>query len=120
MAMTTEEKSIYNKTYRDSHRAESKTWRDANISMKKMHNARNAAAKRGADSPLWNFQMAALQSDTCMACASDGPLTFDHIIPIKQGGTSDVWNLQMLCMPCNTAKGTDSTDYRHTLEKMAA
>ena len=108
------------KVYYDSHRAERKAYRDTRLSVTKIYNAQYSSARRGADSPLWNFQLAALQSDTCMACGFDSPLEFDHIIPIANGGTSDVWNLQMLCMPCNRAKGTDSTDYRHTLEKVAA
>ena len=129
------ERQAYSETYKAAHKAEIKAyylehrdimlaranrWRADNKESLKIYDARRGAALRGADSHIWNFQMAALQSDTCQACGSHEPLQFDHIIPITQGGTSDVWNLQMLCKSCNTSKGTGTTDYRHTLEKVAA
>ncbi|HQT89127.1 MAG TPA: DUF1376 domain-containing protein [Acidiphilium sp.] len=39
-------------------------------------------------------------------------LTKDHIVPIYQGGDDSIRNLQPFCRNCNSAKGSNSTDYR--------
>lgn len=48
----------------------------------------------------------------CLACGQCVPLTEDHIVPLVKGGTDDISNIQPLCRPCNSAKGTQTIDYR--------
>ena len=51
--------------------------------------------------------------DVCLRCRQKKPLTPDHVIPLGQeGATNTIDNIQPLCRPCNTRKGTKSTDYR--------
>jgi 5-methylcytosine-specific restriction endonuclease McrA len=50
----------------------------------------------------------------CLCCGKRRKLTADHVIPISKGGTSNIDNIQPLCGPCNSSKGTKSTDYRRT------
>lgn len=50
----------------------------------------------------------------CLACGQRVPLTEDHIVPLVKGGTDDISNIQPLCRPCNSAKGTQTIDYRPT------
>lgn len=52
----------------------------------------------------------------CLACGQRLPLTEDHIVPLVKGGTDDISNIQPLCRPCNSRKGTQTTDYRPTQE----
>jgi 5-methylcytosine-specific restriction endonuclease McrA len=49
----------------------------------------------------------------CLRCGCDGlKLTVDHVIPLSRGGSNRIANIQPLCGPCNSAKGTNSHDYR--------
>ena len=48
----------------------------------------------------------------CLCCGRRRRLTADHVVPVSKGGTSSVGNIQPLCGPCNSSKGTKSTDYR--------
>jgi hypothetical protein len=47
----------------------------------------------------------------CLACGAD-EVTKDHVVPVSCGGGNGIDNLQPLCRPCNSTKGTESTDYR--------
>ena len=48
----------------------------------------------------------------CLCCDKKRTLTPDHVVPVSKGGTSNIDNIQPLCGPCNSRKGTKSTDYR--------
>jgi len=48
----------------------------------------------------------------CLNCGKKRKLTADHVIPISKGGTSNIDNIQPLCGPCNSSKGTKTTDFR--------
>jgi len=48
----------------------------------------------------------------CLDCGKKRKLTADHVIPISKGGTSNIDNIQPLCGPCNSSKGTKTTDFR--------
>ncbi len=53
----------------------------------------------------------------CVRCSKketpERPLTADHVIPMSLGGARSIFNIQPLCLPCNQAKGSAVTDYRH-------
>jgi 5-methylcytosine-specific restriction endonuclease McrA len=62
---------------------------------------------------------------TCLRCGKQEPaieLTRDHVIPVFNGGSDDIANIQPLCRACNSAKGTQTIDYRPKLlhERRAA
>ena len=48
----------------------------------------------------------------CLCCNRRRKLTADHVIPVSKGGTSYISNIQPLCQPCNSSKGTKTTDFR--------
>ena len=50
----------------------------------------------------------------CLCCNKKRKLAADHVIPVSKGGTSNIENIQPLCGPCNSKKGTKTTDYRRT------
>jgi 5-methylcytosine-specific restriction endonuclease McrA len=52
-------------------------------------------------------------NNTCLCCECNTcKLTPDHVIPLAKGGSNTIDNIQPLCLPCNTKKGIDTTDYR--------
>ena len=48
----------------------------------------------------------------CLCCGRRRKLTADHVVPVSKGGSSNISNIQPLCGPCNSSKGTKSTDFR--------
>lgn len=79
---------------------------------------RRHARLRGSDGS-WTGQewrnLKAQYDYRCLCCGKREPeikLTFDHVIPISMGGPNTIANAQPLCRPCNSAKGTRTTDYR--------
>lgn len=52
------------------------------------------------------------QGGKCLRCGSPENLSMDHVIPLVKGGADDPSNIQILCRPCNSHKGTRTTDYR--------
>lgn len=73
-------------------------------------NARKNNKRRAAECPKWHYDLAKLTTKVCVKCGSDGPLQFDHIMPLALGGKSDFFNFQMLCADCNNKK---SATYAH-------
>ncbi len=60
----------------------------------------------------WNA-LVAVCGCVCVKCEKgDTALVKDHIIPLYQGGSDGIENIQPLCVPCNSGKGPDRTDYR--------
>jgi 5-methylcytosine-specific restriction endonuclease McrA len=55
-------------------------------------------------------------NNCCLCCGKKRKLTADHVIPVAKGGTSNIDNIQPLCGPCNSSKGTKTTDYRKDSE----
>lgn len=47
----------------------------------------------------------------CLVCGSSN-ITVDHVVPLDKQGSNSIDNLQPLCKPCNSSKGTKTTDYR--------
>ncbi len=43
---------------------------------------------------------------SCQYCGSDGPLTFDHVIPKSKGGKTCWENVVAACSSCNIKKGS--------------
>jgi 5-methylcytosine-specific restriction endonuclease McrA len=50
----------------------------------------------------------------CVCCGKKRKLTADHVLPVSKGGSSNISNIQPLCGPCNSSKGTKTTDFRST------
>lgn len=48
----------------------------------------------------------------CLCCGKKRKLTADHVVPVSKGGSSSISNIQPLCGPCNSSKGTKTTDFR--------
>jgi 5-methylcytosine-specific restriction endonuclease McrA len=49
----------------------------------------------------------------CLRCLrSELSLSRDHVLPVALGGGDEIGNIQPLCVPCNTAKGSDATDWK--------
>jgi 5-methylcytosine-specific restriction endonuclease McrA len=87
-------------------------WRAANPLKAAEQGNRRRARKQGATGTYTAEEFATLGS-TCLCCGrSDTPMTADHVIPLSKGGSNDIGNIQPLCRPCNSSKGTKSTDYR--------
>jgi 5-methylcytosine-specific restriction endonuclease McrA len=56
--------------------------------------------------------------NTCLCCGRSEPeieLTRDHVVALDAGGSDNIINLQPLCRACNSAKGTQTIDYRPRL-----
>jgi len=62
------------------------------------------------------LRVKAKQHYRCASCQQTeyqcGPLTKDHIIPLRLGGTDSISNIQALCKSCNSSKGIRIIDYR--------
>jgi 5-methylcytosine-specific restriction endonuclease McrA len=56
-----------------------------------------------------------LHGNKCLCCGKRRKLAADHVIPVSKGGSSNIENIQPLCQPCNSRKGTKTTDYRRSV-----
>lgn len=68
------------------------------------------AQKFGGDSRIvterdW-LRLVSRYGGRCAYCGGVGPLTQDHVIPLKRGGRHAIGNLLPACGPCNGSKGT--------------
>jgi 5-methylcytosine-specific restriction endonuclease McrA len=76
---------------------------------------RRYAKKRGAagshTEAEWK-QLCAAFGHRCVCCGEAKKLTRDHVIPLHRGGSNYISNIQPLCRSCNSAKWTQSTDFR--------
>lgn len=73
-----------------------------------------AARAKGTHTEAMWFSLVAAFDCRCVMCG-EAMLTRevqkDHIVPIYQGGSDGIENLQPLCLPCNTSKGPDNTNW---------
>ena len=72
-----------------------------------------ARAKGSHTADEWN-DLCQRMNWRCAMCGVYGSsvvLQKDHVTPIYQGGSDAIDNLQPLCLPCNTAKGPDATNW---------
>ena len=79
------------------------------------YQAKRRALKEGAGgnyTPEEFDELCELFGRVCLCCREEKPLTADHVVPLSKRGTNDIDNIQPLCGPCNSRKGTRSTDYR--------
>jgi len=136
-AANCEERKAYHRNYRQEHQAYfdaymrqfrlerpsyhreyMREWARANPDkIKEKDNARRAF-NMGAKGSFTAEEWVALKqryNHTCLRCGKREPeikLTADHVVPISRGGAGTIDNIQPLCRPCNTAKFTQTTDYR--------
>lgn len=93
-----------------------RAWRKAHPEGHAAHEQARRARKRASGGTYtareW-LALCATNGQRCLCCGqSDVKLTVDHVVPLSRGGTNDIANIQPLCGPCNSAKGTATTDYR--------
>jgi len=92
-----------------------RAWHQANPDKVKAIYSRRRTRKSKAGGSFTGYEWKQLvkhQNGRCLACGKKKKLTADHVIPVASGGTSNISNIQGLCQPCNSSKGTHTTDYR--------
>lgn len=90
-------------------------WYSANPEKAAEYHHRRRTRKTAAGGSFTAAEWKALvkhQNGRCLGCGKKEKLTADHIIPVEKGGSSNIDNIQGLCKPCNSRKGTKTTDYR--------
>lgn len=93
-------------------------WREKNKDKKTGYDRSRRARRhgsRGSHTPAQFRSLCESFGNVCVCCKQSKPLTEDHVIPLINGGTDFIENIQPLCGPCNSRKGTKSTDYRKVL-----
>lgn len=97
----------YTSKYQKNHRKQYSAYYNARMS-----------AKTKAGGAYTSAQWIALcdkYCNRCLCCGKKRKLTADHVVPVSKGGSSNISNIQPLCGPCNSSKGTRSTDYRRNI-----
>ena len=112
-------RSKYNKDNSEATRKSIKRWiqnhpeRYRDLGIAKSHKRRALKAGNGGSFTIEQWKtLCKFYGNKCLCCKRKRPLTVDHVIPISKGGTSNISNIQPLCKPCNSSKGTKTTDYR--------
>jgi 5-methylcytosine-specific restriction endonuclease McrA len=101
--------------YRLAHPECNSKWQKANPEKVKAASHRHRTRKTGAGGSYTITEWKALVKAAgyrCLCCTRRRPLTADHVIPVSKGGSSNIDNIQVLCQPCNSSKGTKTTDFR--------
>jgi 5-methylcytosine-specific restriction endonuclease McrA len=90
-------------------------WAKKNPDKRRAMRAKRRTAKTSAGGAYTSTQWIALcdkHGNVCLCCHKKKKLTGDHVMPVSKGGSSSISNIQPLCRPCNSRKGTRTTDYR--------
>ncbi len=96
-------------------KAQTSEWQKKNPDKRRTYKAKRRTAKSKAGGSFTAAQWLALCAKyhyRCVCCGKRRKLTTDHVIPVSKGGSSNIKNIQPLCLPCNSHKGTKTTDYR--------
>lgn len=105
----------YNKSHPEKHNEAASRYQKKNRSKYNAYFQKRRTAKTLAGGSFTAAEWSALCNKyhhKCLCCDKRRKLTADHIIPVSKGGTSDISNIQPLCQPCNSSKGTKTTDFR--------
>ncbi len=116
---TEEERKEYNAEYYKKHPEEYKRrlnkWRKENPdkAAAQVHKRRALRTKAGGSYTKEEWEaLKKKHKNKCLRCKKSKKLTPDHVVPISKDGSSNIENIQPLCQPCNSQKGSKSTDYR--------
>jgi 5-methylcytosine-specific restriction endonuclease McrA len=108
------EKHIINSMrYREKHLAKYKSYlyswnrenRDKKLVNAAAYRARKLNAPGDGVSTLEWADIVSSYDNRCAYCASKGPVTMDHIVPLSTGGRHAVDNVVPACHKCNCSKG---------------
>lgn len=105
----------YYKNNAEAVKARSAEWAKKNPDKRRAMKAKRRTAKTKAGGAYTSAQWIALcnkHHNRCVRCGKKRKLTSDHVVPVSKGGSSNISNIQPLCLPCNSHKGTKTTDYR--------
>jgi 5-methylcytosine-specific restriction endonuclease McrA len=99
----------------DKDRSKSSKWSRLNPEKCRVKKNRRRALLAGAKGQYTVEQftvLCELYGNKCLCCGLSRELTADHVVPLCNGGANSIHNIQPLCLPCNSKKGTRSTDHR--------
>jgi 5-methylcytosine-specific restriction endonuclease McrA len=109
----------HQRAHPEKQRERERKWIKANPDKKRAAVHRRRAREQAAEGSFTDAEWSALKAfynHACLCCGKREPeirLTVDHVIPLEKGGSNFISNIQPLCASCNSAKGANSTDYRH-------
>jgi 5-methylcytosine-specific restriction endonuclease McrA len=99
---------------KEAHKERVSLWRRANRDRRTQYANRRRALKSvgGKTHSIDEWKALIKRRDgRCFYCGRrDLPLTRDHMIPLTRGGSDAIENIVPACRPCNSAKGTKTTD----------
>jgi 5-methylcytosine-specific restriction endonuclease McrA len=102
---------------KERYKRSAKSWLENNRAVRRQISRRYKIKRkewelRGSFSQNEWEELVELTGGVCVRCLkSDVKLTQDHIVPLSKGGINNISNIQPLCGPCNSSKGTKSTNY---------
>ncbi len=109
------QKKAYHAAHRDEVSRRKALYKQANIELGRTYTHNRRARVHGNGGRHTTREWRSLChwfGNVCLRCGASGKLSRDHVLPTVKGGTNNIDNLQPLCKPCNSRKGTTSTDYR--------